>query len=253
MMTTTPPAAPPSREWLTTEVATLRALYPDGGAQAVQEALPGRTLAAIRAKACQLGVACQRPPPIGRTLTRKYPRTDEIDHLIRAGYAAARAKGDYTRLAHAIDRPRWWVQKRAMALGVTRSIRTRLDVWTGAETALLSALASCTTPVIRRKLVEAGYQRTEAAIACKLKRLNVDRTDPDSWAPPELAHLMGVNAKTICDWIERRDLPATRVTAGQQVRYRVHRQPLRKWLRARPLQIDLRRVDQLWFMDLVLG
>lgn len=62
-----------------------------------------------------------------------------------------------------------------------------------------------------------------------------------------------MNAATIVDWIERRDLPALREQAGQQVRYTVERRALRGWIKLHPRYIDLRRVDQVWFLDLVFG
>lgn len=244
---------PSSHLWRTTEVSTLRALYPAGGSTEVHAALPHRSLSAIRAKAGALGVACHKPSTEGLRFARKYLPSEYLDQRIRDGYAAARSKGDFARLADALGRPRWWVQKRAAALGVTRTNQTRLDAWRQEEVALVERWASCTLPVIRRKLAQAGHTRSETAIAVKLKRLRVDRTDPDAWAPADLAQLLGVDPNTVRDWIDRRGLQAEERAAGQQKRLLVRRKALRAWIKLHPRHIDLRRVDQPWFMDLVLG
>lgn len=247
------PGQPAWSFWRTHEVATLRALYPSGGSAAVYAALPYRSLSSIRAKANTLGVACQLPSTQGMRFARKYPPSEYLDQRIRDGYAAARSKGDYARLADALGRPRWWVQKRAAALGVTRTTQTRLDAWQADEVALVERWATCTLPIIRKKLAQAGFRRSETAVAIKLKRLRVDRTDPDAWAPADLAQLLGVDPNTVRDWIDRRGLPAVERAAGQQTRLLVRRKALRGWLKRNPRYVDLRRVDQPWFMDLVLG
>lgn len=239
--------------WRTTELSTLRALYPSGGSQAVHEALPHRSLGSIRAKASTLKLKCHKSSTEGKRFARKYQPSDYVDQRIRDGYAAARAKGDYARLADELNRPRWWVQKRATALGLTRTVNARLDAWSAEELALLDQWGTCTLPVIRRKLAAAGHTRTETAIAVKLRRLHIDRTDPDRWSAGDVARALGVDPATVRDWIARRGLPALQVGAGDVPRYAIERKALRGWIKTHPRYIDLRRVDQTWFLDLVFG
>lgn len=245
-------AASPSRDWRTTELATLRAVYPMGGADGVRAVLPHRTLAAIRAKASAERIRCKRPSTQGLRFARIYPQRDDIDTAIREGYMHAKAKGDIKALAARIGRPDWWVQKRAATLGLTRTNRTRLDSWTAAELQILEDFASCTIRVLAQKLRQAGHRRTETAVAVKLKRLQIDRTDPDRWSATALAPMLGVNPATISDWIERRGLPATRMGEGRGT-LMIERRHLRGWIARNPRYIDLRRVDQPWFMELVFG
>lgn len=247
------PGAPKWSPWLTPEVAKLRELYPLGGAEAVHAAMPHRTVSSIHGKAQNLKVKCLKASTQGQRFARKYPQSDHIDADIRHGYTVATRKGDYKRIAEKVGRPDWWVHKRAAQLGLTRNNRTRLDAWSIPELELLERWATCTLTVIRRKFSDAGFKRTETAIALKLKRSGIDRDDPDRWNPPSLAVLLGVNAKTVCDWIERRGLPAVDEGAGQQARYWVTRKQLRNWIKSHPRYIDLRKVDQVWFMDLVFG
>lgn len=246
---------PSSKFWTTAELSTLRAIYPVGGSFAAHAALPNRTRAAIMAKAQQLDLRAPRQHlgTAGKKLTRRWEATEQIDQAIRDGYATARKRGDYKAIAERVNRPQWWVQKRAARLGVTRTNRSRLDAWRGPELEMLEDWAHCDPSVIRRKLAKAGFQRTVTAISIQLKRRKFDRTDPDRWAAPELAELLGVNAATVADWIERRGLKAVRKAYGPHGRFMLHRRDVRAWIKLNPRYVDLRRVDQPWFMDLVFG
>ena len=240
-------------DWLTTEVAALLRLYPTGGASAVQAVLPHRTLTAIRGKACELKVRCLKGGATGKRWAARYPQSDHIDNAVREGYMHVKRKGDVKALAERIGRPAWWVQKRASWMGLARCNRTRLDCWTAPELALLEQWAACVPSVISKKLRQAGFARTEAAVMVQVKRRKFDRTDPDRWSATELGPLLGVDPKTVAGWITGRDLPATREAWGPNGRLMVERKKLRAWIAAHPRFIDLRRVDQPWFMELVCG
>lgn len=236
--------------WLTTEVAAIRAHYQTGGAPAVRSVLPHRTLASIRAKASEMGIRCARPSTLGHSFARVYPPSEAVDMAIRDGYLRATKKGDVKALADRIGRPAWWVQKRAAKFGLTRCNRTRLDAWTPAEVALLEKWRMAQLPVIRRKLAEAGFARTEAGIAVQLKRRQIDRTDPNAWSATQLGQLFGVNPATVADWVDRRGLPG-RKADGRTGAFSIRRTDLRLWIKRNPQWVDLRRVDQAWFWELM--
>ena len=240
-------------DWLTTEVAALQRLYPTGGASAVQAVLPHRSLTAIRAKAWGLQVKCLKGTTTGLRFARRYPQCDHIDNAVREGYMHLKNKGDVKALAERIGRPAWWVQKRASGMGLARCNRTRTDCWTAPELALLEELAACDVNVIAAKFRKAGFARTATAIGIQLKRRKFDRTDPDRWTATELGPLLGVDPKTVQTWIAVRGLPATREAWGPNGRLMVQRKQLRAWIATHQRYVDLRRVDQTWFMDLVLS
>lgn len=244
--------APAGAEWRTTEVAALQRLYPTHGAAGVQAELPHRTLTAIRAKASQLKLRCKRANTAGLRFERVWPQSDAVDQAIREGYIHAKAKGDIKALAERVGRPYWWVQKRGQTLGVSRSNTTRLDAWARAEDEIVEQWAMCHAKVIAGKLKAAGFSRTETAVVIRLKRQGFDRTNPDRWSATQVAPMLGVGPKTVADWMERRGLPAVREGGGKGV-LMIERKKLRKWIAANPRFIDLRRVDQPWFMDLILG
>ncbi len=240
-------------QWLTTELTVLRELYGTGGAQAVHQRLPHRSLASIRAKAAAEGVRGVRQSTLGKRFARIYPQRDDIDMAVREGYIHAKAKGDIKALAERLGRPGWWVQKRAAQLGVTRTNTTRLDSWMKPELEILELYAAAGLDVIAKKLREAGYRRTPTAIAVQLKRRQIDRTDPDRWSATQLAPLFGVNPSTVADWIERRGLPAKKSGQGIRAAQLCHRKDIRRWIAANPGRVDLRRVDQAWFWDVMFG
>lgn len=245
--------AAPGHFWTTVEVAVLRAHYAQhGGPERCAELLPHRGIRAVYAKAnhLRLGAPNAATQP-GKRFARKYATTAEIDQRIRDGYARMRRRGDLQRLALEVARPAWWVSKRAVTLGLTRE-RIRAAEWSREEVALLHEWATCVLPTIRLKLKAAGFARSETAIAVKLKRLQIDCSDPDVWTATELASLLGVNGKTVADWVHRRGLVAKLEGGGANGVFRIRRAALRAWLKDHHGHVDLRRVDQAWFWGLVL-
>lgn len=237
--------------WRVTEIAVLREHYPSKGRDGVHLLLPHRTVASIGAKARMLGIKCKRASTLGLRFPRLYPQRDDIDAMIREAYSTAARKGDIAAAAARIGRPAWWVHKRACDLGCARSSRTRIDAWTKPELALLEEWASCDSRVIAKKLRAAGFKRTPIAVSVKLKRLEIDRHDPDRWNATQVAPLLGVDPATVHDWIARRGLKATQNKAnGVQT---IERKHLRAWVATHQQFINLRRVDQPWFMELAFG
>lgn len=241
--------------WTTTEERTLRAVYPVEGPEKVASLLPGRSVSAVHAKASVLKV--RAPATVGATggmrFATKYPPDDRMDQAIRAAYARGlRERGQIKRLAEALERPKWWVCKRAVQLGCTIERVAPLP-WSAPELRLLEEHAACDPWVISRKLRAAGLARTPTAVVVQLKRRQMDRTDPDAWTARDLGRLLGVDGNTVCDWVERRGLAAQRRAWGPNGRFVITRAGLRQWLREHHGYVDLRRVDQPWFWGLVLG
>jgi hypothetical protein len=237
--------------WLTTELAVLREHHPAGGAARVHALLPHRTLAAIREKAAGQGVRAPRLGTLGHRFERRWPRRDDIDMAIREGYVHATQRGDIKRLAERLGRPADWVQRRAAGMGLTRTNRTRLDCWSAAELEILDTYAAARLEVIAAKLAKAGFKRTPTAVGIVLRRRKMDRTDPDVWSATQLGPLMGVNPKTVADWIDRRGLKAKKLGQGVTTRYLVHRRELRRWISGNHNYIDPRRLDWAWFCELM--
>lgn len=251
-----PAAAAPARRryfWTTGEDAILRTVYPRDGAQAALAALPGRTLRSVMARAHSLGLTSGARQG-GDTTRRQFPQCDRIDEALRLRIPTCTARGQLEALAVAVGRPAWWVYRRAVALGLVYPRRKR-DVWTPAEDAILAAAPHLGTRTLQRRLKAAGHQRSEVAVAVRLRRLRLSVVEPDTFTTGELAPLMGVSETTVRGWITREGLPA-RTTPGSQAarpQYRIRVQQLRQWVASHAQLVDLRRVDRFWFIDLAFG
>lgn len=239
--------------WTTVEEAVVREHYATpGGPARCAELLPHRGLHAVYAKARLLGLRAPHSGTTGKRFARKYPASAEVDRAITEGYARLTGRGALARLAQSVGRPKWWVGKRAEQLGLART-RIQPLPWSRAEVALLEEWASCTTHTIRAKLAAAGFARTTTAIGVKLKRLRFDRTDPDVWSARDLGSLLGVDGATVADWVARRGLKAERTAWGPNGKLCITRTALRKWMKAHRAYVDLRRVDQPWFWEVIFG
>src|SRR5512139_1510027 len=139
--------------WTTAEDRALRELWPVGGYEAVRTYLPKRTYSAIVTRASTLGV---RAPAHVRHKPQKYTTNEHIDRAITAGYLAATGdKAEIRRLAERVGRPRWWVSRRALELGLRQPTK-REPPWTDAELELLESLSLHRINTIRRKLKSHG-------------------------------------------------------------------------------------------------
>jgi hypothetical protein len=246
-------ARPPGYHWTTSEEAVLREHYSSRGSEHCAALLPHRGLQAIYAKARALGL---RAPNIGPTtglrFARKHKISEEIDHIITAGYRTASKRGDVKVIALQAGRPRWWVSKRAVELGLTVA-RIKALPWSRPEMAILQEFGACDLKTIASKLREAGFKRSPTGIEVQRKRARIDTTDPDSWTARDLASLLGVDGATVADWVARRGLKAARRPWGPNGRFRITRRALLRWLQDNHGFVNLHKVDQPWFWGLVLG
>ncbi len=240
--------------WSTAEVRVIREVYPVKGADACLALLPGRTRSGVHQQAGRLGIRAPAQPQGKR---KRWISTPELDAQIRSGYAAATGRRAIVEMAERLDRPAWWISRRALDLGIVAP-RFRDLPWSAEEIAKLQSLATLTPQVIARNMRAAGYNRSATACKVKMTRLQLDREDPDQWSANALAKLMGVDSHTVKRWIEREGLPASRagtarVAAQGGDERRIKRAALRSWIRTHAQLVDLRKVDRFWFIELVLG
>jgi len=241
--------------WTDTERALLADAYTRGGLPEARKVLPYRHERAIYSQAYKQGLKSPRTQP---RLCKKYESTEQIDDLIRRFYLLPETHiGRARRFAESIQRPAWWVKKRAAALGLAVP-REKPPEWTEAELALLEANAFRGNQALVKLLKRHGYKRTEAAVGLQLKRRHIERADPNVWTGCALARLMGVDGRTVGRWIDVEGLPAkrrgtarTKSQGGDM--WLISRAPLRRWIATHQQLVDLRKVDRYWFMDLAFG
>lgn len=239
------------RFWTGREEKLLRQHYPAGGLNACLPVLAGRSASSIYQRAGQLGLRS----PVAPAERQNWTGSEAIDAVIRRAYQTTPTKGDVQRLAKTVGRPRWWVSKRASALGLVTP-RFKAPRWTEAENELIESMAHRNPATIRRALKARGYERTETAIIVQLKRLGATREDPDHFTGCGLASVMGVDAKTVSGWIVKGWLRAKRrgterVTAQGGDEWWIHRRDVRSFIVENVAAVDLRKVDKFWFVDLL--
>lgn len=240
------------RFWTMAEQKVVRELYATGGAKACRERLPQRSEGSIYQEAQKLGLrsATQQAP------SRPYGTSEEIDRTIIECYRNRTERGEVNRLALRLGRPAWWVKKRAVHLGVSVALKKEPE-WSRVEIELLERNAHKNEQVIRKIFANHGFNRTATAIVVKRKRLQCDTTDIEHYTARQLASEFGVDASTVCSWIERGWLKAkrrgTERTEAQGDHWWIKRKHVRDFVAENAGVVDIRKVDKVWFVDLLVN
>jgi hypothetical protein len=187
----------------------------------------------------------------------KYEFTSLIDDQIRQAYRQYWVHGDrkaIKRCARKVEIPAREIRRRAVVLGLTR---TKEPLWSDAEVAELERWGHLTDAAIQRKLRAAGFRRSTTGIHLKLKRLRI-RQNADGYSAYSLAEAFGVNCHKVARWIHRKMLRAikrgtdrTEVQNGDS--YWITHNAVRDFVYRYPDEVDLAKVEKLWFLDLVSG
>lgn len=244
------PRKGPRRFWTGREEKLLRQHYPEGGVAACLAVLPGRTASSIYNRVGQLGL--RKPGADGKVHERQqWETSDQIDAIITRTYQNTPSKGDTIRCAQLVNRPRWWVCKRAQKLGLVAP-RFKEPAWSEPEIELIGEHAHKPPKTLRRMLASRGFARTETAIIVKLKRMGADRTDPNNLNANQVAIVMGVDRKTVSGWIANGWLKAKRRQASALDDYwQIARKDIRRFIIDHTAHVDVRKVDKFWFVDLL--
>jgi DNA-binding transcriptional regulator YiaG len=240
-------------DWKTTEIRVLREHYNKGGAIACRHQLPKRSIQAIRAKASELGI--RAPQVSGEEMRARFsaPKiiTPELEEMIREAHRLA-IPGWHARLAEKLGKSRPWLSAHVSRLGLA-SPRTAPMRWTKEEVQILTEHAEKSAETVQKHMKAAGYARTAAAINTQRLRIGVDRHDPDTWNCGELARLIGVSSTTVSKWMDLGHLKFERKSESSSSHRMVTRKQFQKFARVHIHLIDLRKVEQVWFKDVMWG
>lgn len=195
-----------------------------------------------------------RPKTHGKP--KLYVSNDLIDQRLRSIYLKPDRKrsGDLSvkNLAAQIKWPVWALRVRAAQLSLCR---VKESPWSEAELVILERFAWMSPQRIQMKLKVAGFTRTRTAIDVKLDRTYARRNTP-YFTANALSLLFGVDGHCIARWIKLGYLKARRRGTDRHEgnggdMYLIHERDVYEFVLARPLEFDIRKVDQLWFLDLV--
>jgi hypothetical protein len=200
---------------------------------------------------------CDQCRSVVRRKRKIWIPTPEIDALIRQAWAEGHGQGCSQFVTHRIGWPKHAVCLRALAIGAYRA-EPREPRWTAEEIAVVEQYAWMGEKRIQMKLQAiCGTRRTPMAIHLKRQRLGLRSGDTGGYSAYRLAGLMGIDPKKVShQWIkfgwlkaERRGQDRTAAQGGDA--WYIRHESVYRFVLEHPEEIDLGRVDRLWFLDLV--
>jgi hypothetical protein len=151
---------------------------------------------------------------------------------------------------------KWQVNRRAALLSLSRP---KEPPWSAEELECLRQNRHYSEAIIQRRMHDAGFQRSLQGIRLKRKRMEWStRHGDDGWTANQLAGLLNVDAHCITGRIksgliraERRGTLRVPIQGGDS--YWIRREDARAFVLANPHEVDLRKVNALWFFELLAG
>lgn len=209
-------------------------------------------------KFCKICGAQRRSAGLRATKKYKYHWTPAMDDQIRQAYQLhvtnRRSVSIKGTLCKRFGVPPWAIQQRAAKLGLCRA---KEKPWTEPELHLLERHAWKVETRIEQIFRSAGFARSAVAIRVKLRRHFVGGKVQHYpfYSANRLSQLIGLDRHVINAWINGGLLKARRQGTAHAGTPRdfwmIYPEDVRQFLTANPMAFDLRKVDQLWFMDLL--
>lgn len=150
-----------------------------------------------------------------------------------------------TKLEHLLSAPRPVIKRWARELGVGRQ---KAPNWTPEEILYLQ------TNIRRKGLDEMAKHlgRTKTSIRIKARRLSLSLVNTDGYTMLDIRLALGNDTKTIQKWMEKGWLQGKRQGKNSH-NWRFTNKNIRDFVIAHPNEIDNRRMDWLWMVDLLVG
>lgn len=188
-----------------------------------------------------------------RKAKAKYRWRPEWDAYLRAHYHGGlnRRFQVLNRMVRETGLPRWYIKRQAARLGLTMHMDRR--PWTAADMDLPERLVGrVSTATIAKRL-----RRPEGSVVNKLKRMGTSRRVREGYTMRDLELCFGEDHHKIAGWTKngwlRDRLQGTRRHDGNgNDIHRIREKDVLAFLKVHPEEINLGKVDQTWFLDLVL-
>jgi len=183
----------------------------------------------------------------------KYTWLPEYDAELKAHYFGGlnRRFQVLNRMVRMTGLPRWYIKRQAARLGLTMKMDRK--PWTQAELTLLERLVGrVSAATIAKRL-----HRPESSVVNKLKRLGSSRRVREGYTMRDLEQCLGEDHHKISVWIasgwlrDRHQGTHRHGGNGNDI-HRIREKDILRFIRNHPQEINLGKVDQLWFLDLVL-
>ena len=183
----------------------------------------------------------------------KYTWRPEYDAYLKAQYFGGlkRRFQVLNRMIRMAGLPRWYIKRQAARLGLTMHMDRR--PWTRTELELLEIMVGrVSSATIAKRL-----HRPESSVVNKLKRMGTSRRVRDGYTMRELELCLGEDHHKISGWIKNGWLQDRLQGTGRHNGngkdiHRIREDDIVDFIRNHPQEINLGKVDQTWFLDLVL-
>lgn len=183
----------------------------------------------------------------------KYTWRPEYDAYLKAHYFGGlnRRFQVLNRMVRLAGLPRWYIKRQAARLGLTMKMDRK--PWTPAELELLEHLVGrVSAATIAKRL-----RRPESSVVNKIKRLGTSRRVREGYTMRDLEQCLGEDHHKISVWIAngwlRDRLQGTKRHGGNgNDIHRIREKDVLHFIKNHPQELNLGRVDQVWFLDLVL-
>jgi hypothetical protein len=188
-----------------------------------------------------------------RSSKPKYVWRAEYDVYLKANYFGGlnRRFQVLNQMIRLTGMPRWYIKRQAARLGLT--LHMDRTPWTASEMNLLEKLVGhVSSATIAKRL-----HRPESSVVNKLKRIGTSRRVRNGYTMRDLELCFGEDHHKITQWIKngwlQDRLQGTRRHDGNgNDIHRIREKDILTFLRNHPQEINLGKVDQTWFLDLVL-
>jgi len=188
-----------------------------------------------------------------RGARRKYIWRPEYDAYLKSHYFGGlnRRFRVLNRMIRLTGLPRWYIKRQAARLGLAMHIDRR--PWTRRETNVLEKLVGrVSSATIAKRL-----RRPESSVVNKLKRLGTSRRVRDGYTMRDLELCLGEDHHKIAGWIKNgwlldRFQGTRRHDGNGKDIHRIREKDILTFIKNYPQEITLGKVDQTWFLDLVL-
>ena len=188
---------------------------------------------------------------------RKYVFTPAIDARLHEIYMHPDRRTHLTvkQYAEKLGWPKHALIQRARKLELSRKYGPE-RTWSEHEISVVEANSWKSPERIAAILRRAGFRRSATAVKLKQKRLHIPRRRGDAFSAYGLAQLMGVDSHIVARWIRTgalRAQPRGTLRTPQQGgdSYVIRPADVRRFIVTNPIGFDLRKVEPLWFIDLL--
>jgi hypothetical protein len=183
----------------------------------------------------------------------KYLWRAEYDAYLKAKYFGGlnRRFQVLNQMVRLTGLPRWYIKRHAARLGLT--LHMDRTPWTASEMSLLEKLVGhVSSATIAKRL-----HRPESSVVNELKRMGTSRRVRNGYTMRELELCLGEDHHKIAGWIKngwlRDRLQGTKRHDGNRNDiHRIREKDILTFIRNYPQELNLGKVDQIWFLDLLL-